>query len=837
MMTLRSVLVVAAVGAAGCGADDLEDGLGSTAQAVTGGGPRIVINEFTPGTSGKIELFNADTVAVPLAGWQVDDIAGGYAPKAIGNVTLAPGAYLTVTYAGINYASADEVRLLDSTGALVDGRDNFYTGSSTQGLCFGRVPDGGAWGASVIACSLGATNGCAQPVGSACNDSNACTVGETIQAGTCACGGGTAPSCDDGNASTTDACNALTGCTHQAIDCNDGNACTTDAADPIAGCTHATVNCSDGDASTTDSCAPATGCTHTPIDCNDANACTSDAADPIAGCTHAAVSCDDGNAATTDSCAPASGCVHAPISCNDGNACTTDTTDPVAGCAYAPVSCDDGNAQTTDSCDPASGCINTPVTPTTPNHAELIQMPRRDKVLLQGTVVLADGAFQGEVMIEGDTITCVAPSCAGIVQVMDAAIVRTNGLILPGLIDTHNHILFDIFDETHWSPIKAYNNHNQWTNEAKYKALVDAKQYLNGEGSPANFGCEMDKYGELKALIAGTTSVQGSANPGDKACYGSLTRTIDQSPNGLGYDRVQTASLFPTNSAANGVCANFGNGKTDAYVIHVGEGVDATARNELAKLATISTTPECLLAPKTTVIHGNSFGEPEMTTLASHGMNLVWSPRSNVFLYGAGWDMSKTTNIPLALSKGINVSIAPDWSIGGSQNMLDELRYADQVDNTMWGNQLTPQMLFQMATINAAKALGLQNVLGSLAVGKKADVFVIAGDPTDPYGSLLRATPRDVRLVMVGGVALYGDEAVMSLGPPAPGCEAWDICGGAKFTCVAQAGGTATNKLGQTYADIKTALDSGLAAYDAMDLSPYNFSPITPVVKCPAAAN
>ena len=730
MTKLSLVLVVVA---AGCTASGAEDGVAE--QAVDTGGAHIVINEFMPGTSGKIELYNAGDAPASLAGWQVDDIAGGYAPKSVGTVTLAPGAYLSIGYAGVNTASTDEVRVLDAAGAVIDTHSNFYAGSSLLGLCFGRLPDGGAWSTHAITCSPGATNGCA--ASGACDDGNACTTGETIQPGTCACGGGTVTSCDDGNASTADSCDATL------------------------------------------------GCAHTPISCDDTNACTTDATDAVLGCTHAAVSCDDGDPSTADSCDVTAGCQHAAIGA--------------------------------------------------PDHAELLAMPRRDKVLLQGTVVLPDSFFQGEVLIEGDTITCVAPSCAAIAQVIDAAVVRTNGLILPGLVDTHNHILFDIFDETHWSPIKAYNNHNQWTAEARYKALVDTKQYLNGEGSNADFGCEMDKYGELKALIAGTTSVQGSANPGDRACYRSLARTIDQSPNGLPFDRMQTASLFPSNSAANSVCANFATNKTDAYVIHVGEGVDATARNELAKLATISSTPECLLAPKTTVIHGTAFGDAELTIMANHGMNLVWSPRSNVFLYGAGTDLTKTANIPLALSKGINVALAPDWSIGGSQNMLDELRFADHVDNTVWGNQLSPQLLFKMATINAARALGLQAYLGSLEVGKKADVMVIAGDAADPYVSLLRATPRDVRLVMVGGATLYGDASVSALGAPAPGCEALDICGGAKFACVAQAGGTAANKLGQSFSDIRSSLDAGLAAYDALDLSPFNFSPITPLVKCSAA--
>ena len=454
---------------------------------------------------------------------------------------------------------------------------------------------------------------------------------------------------------------------------------------------------------------------------------------------------------------------------------------------------------------------------------ELVQMPRRDKVLLQGVVVLPDRAFVGGVLVEGDTITCVGESCGA----LDAAIVNTHGVIMPGLIDAHNHILFDIFDESDWVPAKLYSNHNQWPNEAKYKAMVDTKQYLNGEaGSPVSLGCELNKYGEMKALIAGTTSVQGSANPSDRACYRSLARSIDQASNGLGADEMQTSTIFPTASSANAVCANFDSGRTRAYVIHVAEGIDSTSRNELSKLGTISTAqPQCLYAPQTAIIHGTSLGDPEMQLLADHGMSLVWSPRSNMFLYGA------TTNIPLARQKGITVALAPDWSIGGSQNMLDELRFADRVDNSQWGDQLSAKDLFAMATVNAARALGVDDVLGTIAVGKKADLMVIPGDLSDPYGALLRAKPADVRLVMVGGVALYGDPAVAPLGPPAPGCETLDICSSPKFACVAQAG-TASDKLGQTFGEITSTLASSLAAYDALDKTPWDFSPLAPLTTC-----
>src|SRR4051794_20508728 len=107
----------------------------------------------------------------------------------------------------------------------------------------------------------------------------------------------------------------------------------------------------------------------------------------------------------------------------------------------------------------------------------------------------------------------------------------------------------------------------------------------------------------------------------------------------------------------------------------------------------------------------------------------------------------------------MNVALGPDWSIGGSQNLLDELRFARTVDQTTWSGGLSSKDLVQMVTSNAARVLGLQALLGSLAVGKKADIMVIAGDACAPYDALIAATPAEVRLVVVGGVALYGDPA------------------------------------------------------------------------------
>src|SRR5262249_52721536 len=209
-----------------------------------------------------------------------------------------------------------------------------------------------------------------------------------------------------------------------------------------------------------------------------------------------------------------------------------------------------------------------------------------DRILLSGTVVTPSGPLEGEVLVEGNQITCVAPSCLGQPGASGATVVTTNGIILPGLIDAHNHGLYNIFDETDWTPQQFYTNHNQWTAETRCMQMVDAKQYLGAEGgSPVDYRCEMDKYAEIKALIAGTTSFLLAPGAVNLSCYASLVRTIDTPQNDLPADKIQTSVSIPSNTTAQSVCNNFNNGTTDAYVVHVAEGTDQAARNEFSTLA------------------------------------------------------------------------------------------------------------------------------------------------------------------------------------------------------------------------------------------------------------
>jgi hypothetical protein len=120
-------------------------------------------------------------------------------------------------------------------------------------------------------------------------------------------------SIDDGDACTTDACDAATGViSHDPVPVDDGDACTTDACDPATGdVTHEPVPVEDDDdVCTLDACDPASGQVHEDVDVDDEVTCTVDACDPDSGPFHVADDglCDDADACTVESCDAALDC-------------------------------------------------------------------------------------------------------------------------------------------------------------------------------------------------------------------------------------------------------------------------------------------------------------------------------------------------------------------------------------------------------------------------------------------------------------------------------------------------------------------------------------------------
>jgi cytosine/adenosine deaminase-related metal-dependent hydrolase len=403
--------------------------------------------------------------------------------------------------------------------------------------------------------------------------------------------------------------------------------------------------------------------------------------------------------------------------------------------------------------------------------------------VIKGTVVTPDQVLDGEVLIEGDTITCVAASCT----VPDGAtrITVTNAYIFPGFVDAHNHVAYNIL--ARWTPPKLYQRRSQWQAAQAYQVFKQPYADLINKG----LFCEMVKYGEVKALLSGVTTIQGTAP--NNTCFRTLIRNAENQ-NLLGLPASHIRTFILDISSFKG---SMDWSVTKSFAVHIAEGIrgDPPSKQEFAILKA-----KGLLASGTAIIHGAAFEAPEFQQMAAVGAKLIWSPRSNLALYG------QTTNIPLARQAGVEVSVGVDWNPTGSDHIFDELRTAAEVNTDEFDGAIPDAEWINMITINPARALALDGQVGRLAPGHKADIVVLRAQGSDPAKSLLQTHLQDVQLVWVGGNLLYGTRPVLDQVKPGQ-CEALLVHGSQKRVCVKEPH-PAAPKTGQTLAQIREVLRS-----------------------------
>lgn len=161
--------------------------------------------------------------------------------------------------------------------------------------------------------------------------------------------------------------------------------------------------------------------------------------------------------------------------------------------------------------------------------------------------------------------------------------------------------------------------------------------------------------------------------------------------------------------------------------------------------------------PGLVMIHAVGLDANQLADAARRKLSIVWSPFSNLLLYG------ETLDVVTAKRAGVNIAMGPDWSPTGSKNMLDELKIARRYLNKMRvpANVISDRDLVDMATINGARAVGLDRTLGRVAPGYTANLLFVdrklLQQAKDPWTALISATQKDVDLVVIGGEPLYGD--------------------------------------------------------------------------------
>jgi 5-methylthioadenosine/S-adenosylhomocysteine deaminase len=393
--------------------------------------------------------------------------------------------------------------------------------------------------------------------------------------------------------------------------------------------------------------------------------------------------------------------------------------------------------------------------------------------------------------------------------------IKLPGIILPGFIDLHDHLTWNV--QPRWLPSRKFSNRYEWQDAAEYDRVLS-----NSHSSAMNtISCEAEIYAEIKALAGGATSALGGLlrhdNTDNQKCVAGLVRNLDTDS---GFQQPTTDGACPTAKAETDrvlldvvdneifplelthdrfdylLCA-LSNRTLKGLVVHLSEGAitDSAAHREYSMLS-----KEILLGgadgkahiPRDglAIIHGTALRDADFLSLKESNVGLIWSPRSNDELYGS------TTNIAAARLAGVAIAIAPDWSPSGSAGMLQELGYAARHYGISSGD------LVNMATS-----------IGTLAPGRYADFVAldVKIDPTkpNPLDPVVKATPANVALVVVGGEPIYGEEKLLRQLLPNTELEKIKVCGADKVVDLTH---TAAKGKGWTLADIKEHLKKAFEA-------------------------
>ncbi|MBI3072181.1 MAG: amidohydrolase family protein [Deltaproteobacteria bacterium] len=399
-------------------------------------------------------------------------------------------------------------------------------------------------------------------------------------------------------------------------------------------------------------------------------------------------------------------------------------------------------------------------------------------LVIVGSILAPAAVLEGgSIVVGGDgRIACVDCDCSATAGYAAATRIECpRGVVSPGLINAHDHITF-----TGNSPVSAgserYDHRHEWRKGKNGKTKLTV---------PSTSGADVVRWGELRQVLAGTTSIIGSGGAD------GLARNLDRDSEGLTHPAADYET-FPLGDSSGQLIASGCSypalpgadtvSGENSYLPHISEGVGVEARNEFLCLSGGQAGAVDIVRRNVAITHSIGLTAKDAERIASQGAVVTWSPRSNISLYG------HTASVTLFDRLRIPIALGTDWTASGSVNILRELRCADEFNRKSLGGYFSDAALWRMATAIPARAALFNESIGGLKTGMLADITVFDGRTRTPHRAVLEAGPADVALVLRGGTALHGEDAlVRAVAQDAEtGCEAIDVCGSAKRLCVSR---------------------------------------------------
>ena len=393
-------------------------------------------------------------------------------------------------------------------------------------------------------------------------------------------------------------------------------------------------------------------------------------------------------------------------------------------------------------------------------HATVLTVDAADTVVTDGAVAVAKGAI---VAVGPSAVVRAAHRAASIVD-------ARGGIVLPGLVNAHAHLAMTLFrglaDDRDLDGFLHAMLAAEATvlDEAAVRAGVQlalAESILAGGTS----ALDMYFWPEAALEVAGAAGFRLQAGPVFVTFPGPDARPFARRmawaadalaawPGRRWVMPHSTYLLAPDELVAIRELADAVGARAHVHAAETAAEV-AMVRNRLGRSPVEVLDDVGLLGPRTTLAHAVALDDADLALVARSGAAVTHCPLSNLKL------ASGFCRVPELLAAGVTVGLGTDGT--ASSNDLDlfgAMRVAAIVHKAHTGDAaaLPAWAVLRMATAGAARAAGIDDLVGSIEVGKRADLVLLDADSPaltpsyDPVSTVVYAAGRaDVRDVWIDG--------------------------------------------------------------------------------------
>lgn len=319
-----------------------------------------------------------------------------------------------------------------------------------------------------------------------------------------------------------------------------------------------------------------------------------------------------------------------------------------------------------------------------------------------------------------EVVTASVTTDSGLIQGLNDARTRdrridlSGYLLLPGLVNAHDHLDFSLFPRLGRG---SYGNARQWALDIQEAEAATIETYRRIPKRVRLW------WGGIRNLLSGVTTVCHH-NPMDPVML------AEEFP-------VRVLSRFRWEHSlafADDVPAAHRRAAGDEpFIIHAGEGTDAQSKAEVRQLDDLG-----VLDERTVLVHGLALDAEGAALMNQRGCALITCPSSNAFLFGE-------VPSPEILESISRIALGSDSPLSAAGDLLDELRIAAASCG------MAPERLYSSVTGSAASILRLKAGEGSMRPAAQADLIAVRDRKGDPAAILPSLSASDIELVIVAG--------------------------------------------------------------------------------------